>query len=357
MPKLDSKTCDILQGWIEGKHPTEEEQEALIARELFSKVRAHAFGINKDNCQQLIEARSQLFNSVYSSVGDWFDHHGIKQDKSEILNLLWSFWLPLAINLAETRQELGRTPILGILGVQSTGKTTLAGILSLLLQHLGYTTATISLDDLYKTYSERQKLKEADSRLIWRGPPGTHDVNLGVKLIEQCLQENNQEQILIPRFDKSAHQGAGDRIEPEVIPAADIVLFEGWFIGVRPLAEGVFERQMYPILTPDDIQFAKDCNRRLHAYLPLWNKLDRLVILYPEDYRLSKQWRKEAEQKMIAQGNDGMSDLEVEEFVDYFWRSLHPELFIKPLIKNPHFVDLVVEIKSDRSYGKIYKPE
>ncbi|VEP11513.1 putative kinase [Hyella patelloides LEGE 07179] len=357
MRKIDSTTLDILQGWMNGKKPTEDEQEALIARELLAEVRAKAFGINQNNCQQFIEARSQLFNSAYTSIFEWFEHQGIKQENSESLTLLWTFWLPLAIDLAEARQKLGRTPIQGILGGQGTGKSTLAGILSLLLQHLGYTTAVISIDDLYKTYAEREKLQKIDPRLIWRGPPGTHDVDLGLQVLEQCLIENNPEPILIPRFDKSAHNGAGDRIEPEAITSADIVLLEGWFVGVRPLAERVFERKMHPVLTPEDIQFAKDCNKRLKAYLPLWDKLDRLLVLYPEDYRLSKQWRKEAEHKMIAQGRTGMSDLQVEKFVDYYWRSLHPDLFIKPLVNNPNSVDLVVEIKSDHSYGKIYKPQ
>ena len=357
MQKLDSTTFDILQGWIKGKCPTVEEQEILIARELEDRVRAKAFGINQDNCQQLIEARSQLFNSVSKIIFEWCEDHNIKKSNSETLHLLWTFWLPLAINLVEMRQELGRTPIQGILGSQGTGKSSLTEILDLSLKCLGYTTARISLDDLYKTHEERQQLREVDPRFIWRGPPGTHDIDLGIDVITQCIQKSSTEKILIPRFDKSAYKGSGDRSEPETISAADIVLFDGWFVGVRPIPETKLECQSYPILTPQDIQFAKDCNQKLHDYVSLWEKIDRLLILYPEDYHICKQWRKEAEHNMIAQGKTGMSDLEIEEFVDYFWRSLHPDLFIKPLITRTDLVDLVVEIKSDRSYGRIYKPE
>ena len=60
---------------------------------------------------------------------------------------------------------------------------------------------------------------------------------------------------------------------------------------------------------------------------------------------------------MIASGKLGMTDDEVERFVDYFWLALHPELFIKPLIKNQEFVDLVIEINSDHSLGNIYLPK
>ena len=161
---------------------------------------------------------------------------------------------------------------------------------------------------------------------------------------------------MLPRFDKSAYAGNGDRISPKKINSVDIVLFEGWFIGVQPIAESTFDKAPAPISTPENIQFAKSCNRRLQNYLPLWSRIDSLLVICPQDYRRSKQWRLEAEQKMIATGKTGMSDRQIEQFVDYFWQALHPELFISPLAKNPALVDLVIEIKSDRSIGAIYKP-
>jgi D-glycerate 3-kinase len=50
-----------------------------------------------------------------------------------------------------------------------------------------------------------------------------------------------------------------------------------------------------------------------------------------------------------------MTDAEIESFVNYFWRSLHPELFINPLIESSA-VDLVIEINADHSFGKISHP-
>jgi D-glycerate 3-kinase len=109
-----------------------------------------------------------------------------------------------------------------------------------------------------------------------------------------------------------------------------------------------------PILTDVDKQFASDMNHQLKSYLPLWEKLDSLIVLYPTDYRYSLAWRKQAERQMIAAGKSGMTDAEIEEFVNYFWRSLHPELFINPLIQSLS-VDLVIEINADHSFGKIRK--
>jgi D-glycerate 3-kinase len=215
----------------------------------------------------------------------------------------------------------------------------------------------ISIDDLYKTYAERQQLQQQDPRLIWRGPPGTHDVDLGITILDQFRQQERQEPILVPRFDKSAFNGAGDRTEPEKVAPVDIVVLEGWFVGTRPVEETAFDCAPPPIITPEDKLFAKNINARLKEYLPLWERLDRLIVLHPVDYRLSKQWRKEAEQKMIASGKSGMSELEIDQFVEYFWRALHPELFIQPLVSNPDLVDMAIEIKANHSYGKVYRPE
>ncbi|MEM8781137.1 MAG: glycerate kinase, partial [Cyanobacteria bacterium P01_G01_bin.49] len=268
---------------------------------------------------------------------------------------LWYFWLPLAIQISEEKKRLNRPLIQGILGGQGTGKTTLCTLIYLILEQLSHRTINISLDDLYKTYAQRQKLKENDPRLIWRGPPGTHDVELGIKILDQLRDPIYSQPTAIPRFDKSLWNGEGDRIESEILSQADIVLFEGWFVGVRPINEAQYHVWPNPINTSEDRQFAKDINHALTAYLPMWERLDRLMVLYPVDYHLSKQWRKEAEQKMIASGKTGMSNQQIDKFVDYFWKSLHPELFITPLVQNPNLVDLVIEINADHSLKHIYR--
>jgi D-glycerate 3-kinase len=43
--------------------------------------------------------------------------------------------------------------------------------------------------------------------------------------------------------------------------------------------------------------------------------------------------------------------------VDYFWRSLPPELFITPLTENPDVTDLVIEIDAAHRPHKIYRPK
>ena len=320
---------------------------------LVDPLRAKIFNITSDNVAEVIQRRRDLLQLVFPDFSQ-FCQTTLKTQPLGILQILWDVWLPLAMKIAAQHQQLGKPFIQGILGAQGTGKTTMSMILVLILQHLGYRTLSLSLDDLYKTYSDRLALMQQDSRLLWRGPPGTHDIYLATSLLDQIHQGNSP--VIVPRFDKSAYGGMGDRTTPEVITnPIDIVLFEGWFVGVKPIPPKVLLTPPPPILTDVDKQFASDMNNQLKDYLPLWERLDSLIVLYPTDYRYSLAWRKQAERQMIAAGKSGMTDAEIEEFVNYFWRSLHPELFINPLIQSSS-VDLVIEINADHSFGNFRSP-
>ncbi|MTJ54776.1 glycerate kinase [Anabaena sp. UHCC 0253] len=323
------------------------------AAALADPFRAKVFNITPENVAEVIQRRGDLLKLVLPDFSK-FCQTNLKTQPQEVLQVLWDLWLPLGIKIAAQRQQLGKPLIQGILGAQGTGKTTMSRILGLILQHLGYRTLSLSLDDLYKTYSDRLALMQQDSRLVWRGPPGTHDIHLVLSVLDQIHQSKCP--VIVPRFDKSAYGGAGDRTTSEVITnPIDIVLFEGWFVGVKPIDPGVFITAPPPILTDADRQFANDINNQLKSYLPLWERLDSLIVLYPSDYRYSLIWRKQAEREMIAAGKSGMTDSEIEEFVNYFWRSLHPELFINPLL-NSSAVDLVIEINADHSFGNFRFP-
>ncbi|MEG4816406.1 glycerate kinase [Microcoleus sp. K5-D4] len=367
---------EILHRWQAGDRPIARDFDQLafweLADDLRSSSRAsltRAFGITPDNVADVVRCKTDLFFTLLDEL------HTFPLRSTVFLETLWNLWLPLAMQLSAAKQSLNRPLIQGILGVQGTGKTTLCQVLRLILGKLGYSTVSLSLDDLYKTYADRQQLQKADPRLIWRGPPGTHDIDLGIAVLDKLRgsQTHNlaavdnpksdalkpdliNKNIEIPRFDKSAYGGAGDRSQPEIISGADIVLFEGWFVGVNPVVDAKLNEFLagapFPISTESDCQFARDMNAKLHDYLPLWNRLDRLMVLYPQDYRLSQVWRNQAEREMMAAGKPGMSEAEINRFVEYFWKALHPELFIKSILEGER-VDLVIEILGDRTVGKI----
>ncbi len=337
-----------------------EQQTYLAAQLLQDDLSALAFGITRQNVAAYVDKHLQLLPEAYANLlaklpGLGQNRGGTHPHGNRALDTLWNLWLPLATRLAARHKEIARPFVQGILGGQGTGKTTMAIALKEILSCLGLRCIGISIDDLYKTYGSRQQLMAINPRLDRRGPPGTHDLDLGIQVLDQ-LRQSSQATVEIPRFDKSKYGGAGDRTTPETITGADIILFEGWFVGAQPVDSAVFDRAPEPITTAADRQFAIDMNANLQDYLPLWQRLDSLIVLYAADYRFSKQWRQQAEQEAIALGKAGMSDAEVSEFVDYFWRALHPELFITPLMQNAALVDLVVEINSEHQLNRIYRP-
>ncbi|WP_024547037.1 glycerate kinase [Picosynechococcus sp. NKBG15041c] len=343
----------VLKGWVAGQEPQKADFTYLLEQAQGDLTQAIA--LDYDLSLSGITRRAQNFLAIAPDILQLCEVLNF-QDQDVILKTLWELWLPLAQQIRIARQQQDQPLIYGILGGQGTGKTTLCRVLQTILRRWQYPCVAISLDDLYKTYGDRQKLLKTQPELIWRGPPGTHDVALGLAVLTNLQRANLGDQIAVPRFDKSLHHGAGDRLEPEWIDPVEIVLFEGWFVGCQPVEPKVFETAPEPICTGGDRLFAQKINAALAEYLPLWEKLDRLLVLCPEDYRLSKQWRKDAEHQMIAQGKTGMSDAEIDQFVDYFWRSLHPELFIRPLSQDPRWTDLVIEIDADHRPGQIYCP-
>ncbi len=349
----------LLLAWAHGCQPSLSQRQKIEDWELACPRRAAAWQLSADNVTCRLEDRAALLQAFCQKTpesdlplpGRWTDW----------IVPLWTLWLPLAQQLAREQQSLGTPFIQGILGGQGTGKTTLTKILRLILGHLGHQTVALSIDDLYLTYAQRCKLRRQDPRLIWRGPPGTHDIELGRRTLTQLRHSSAGEWVTLPQFDKSLHQGEGDRTHPITLPAPTIVLFEGWFVGARPLDDAAFndERSLpEPISTPADRQFARDSNRRLHSYLPLWAFLDRLIVLAPSDYRLSQKWRRQAERQMspgqMSPGS-GLSDDQIEAFVTYFWKALHPELFITPAIRSPN-TGLVVKIGQDHRPAEVYSP-
>eukprot|EP00828_Plagiopyla_frontata_P048304 TRINITY_DN9217_c0_g1_i2.p1 TRINITY_DN9217_c0_g1~~TRINITY_DN9217_c0_g1_i2.p1 ORF type:complete len:231 (-),score=51.38 TRINITY_DN9217_c0_g1_i2:45-737(-) len=155
-------------------------------------------------------------------------------------------------------------------------------------------------------------------------------------------KEIDEPEIVIPQFDKSLHQGQGDRVASKVIKKPQIIIFEGWFLGYRYNSD-ITTLLKEKKLAEEDYQFAVDMNEKLKDYNCLWDLLKELIILMPEKFEYSIQWRMEAEQKMKKIKGSGKTDKEIEEFVKYFFRSLDPEIFINDLIKKKQ-AKLVIKV-------------
>ncbi len=246
--------------------------------------------------------------------------------------------------------------IVGVSAIQGAGKTTQGEVMEILLSHFGYSSISLSIDDHYVTHQELNRLREKDPRFIRRG--ATHDIPLAIQNLEDLQTMTDGMEVKIPIYDKGAQQGDGDRVGWKTISKKpDFILYDGWMLGARRVEdESVFESGLPALDTPEHIQFAQDINRKLDEYLPLWEMIDFMNVLYVPDYRISLKWRDQAEEVLRAQGK-GMSKGQIKEFVYYFWRSVHPAIQIKNLAHDSVHTQQVAVINDDHSIREVLSPE
>lgn len=114
----------------------------------------------------------------------------------------------------------------------SGGKSTLAQALKALLSDK-YAVALLSLDNFYLNQQQRAKLAQDIHPLFQtRGVPGTHDVSLGIQILRQL--KKGEGEVLLPRFDKQIDNPKPKSMWECCTTPVDIVLFEGWCLGLRP---------------------------------------------------------------------------------------------------------------------------
>jgi D-glycerate 3-kinase len=181
------------------------------------------------------------------------------------------------------------------------------------LEEFGLRGTGLSIDDFYLTRDEQLRVAAehaGNPYLEHRGYPGTHDIALGVSTLDALRMLGNQS-IRLPRYDKSAHAGRGDRSpESEWAIASgplDIVFLDGWMLGFEPVPE---ERLPDPRLVPP--------NRALSDYALWTERLDAFVVLEPLDRTYVLRWRVQAEEAVTAQGRPGLSREAIEDYVRRF---------------------------------------
>jgi D-glycerate 3-kinase len=219
---------------------------------------------------------------------------------------------------------LPKPRIVGICGSQGSGKSTGAGVLRILLEDAGLRVAALSIDDLYLSKENREQLaKDIDPLLATRGPPGTHDVALGEEVLDSLLKP---QRTAIPRFDKSRDTRCDPAQWDKFEGPADIVLFEGWCVGVRPQSQ---ESLVQPI---NALERESDADGKWRSYVndalagpyqDLFGRIAFLIFLKAPSFEVVAGWRKEQEAKLrskVGSGSGVMTDRQIDRFVQFYER-------------------------------------
>lgn len=248
--------------------------------------------------------------------------------------------------LAAARARPVRTPVFAISGLQGSGKSTLAAQIAARAEAEGMRVAVLSLDDLYLTRAQRQRLAvEIHPLLATRGPPGTHDVALGCRVLDALKAGEN---VALPRFDKLADDRVEDAAWIRVQGCVDLVLFEGWCVGATAEAAPALAEPINTLERDEDAdgRWRHYCNEALRRDYPaLWSRLDALWFLQPPGFDIVRTWRWQQEQALAARdpARRGMDRAQLDRFIQHYERTSR-----HLLVTLPATADRVIPLDEDR---------
>ncbi len=227
----------------------------------------------------------------------------------------------LAAWIHERRRD--RRLIVGLAGGQGSGKSTLAAFTAALLRReYGARVAVLGLDDLYLPRAERVTLaQEVHPLFLTRGVPGTHDVDLGLELLDRLTGDTGS--VALPRFDKGRDERVDIAHWAPVQAPVDVVLFEGWCVGAPPQGTAALVDPCNDLEREEDAAgiwrtAVNDALRQ--AYATLFARIGALVYLRIPDFAAVLRWREEQEALLRTHASAAMTPAEVVRFVAHYER-------------------------------------
>lgn len=271
-----------------------------------------------------------------------------------LLENLSSIYLPLTDWIAA--QHTNKPVIIGINGSQGSGKSTLCKILSTLLENgFNKKVVSLSIDDLYKTRAQRQVLAESIHPLLkTRGVPGTHDIALGIHVLEKL---KNNAPVKIPAFDKSTDDRCAEKEWLNIQHNADVILFEGWCVGSIPEEPSQLNSAINSLEEKEDAdsRWRQYVNLQLATdYQRLFGLLDRLVMLQIPDFNNVFEWRTLQEEKLKNHANNSannnlLSADDLNRFIMHFERITR-----HTLSEMPERADVALALGDDHQIDQIF---
>ena len=270
------------------------------------------------------------------------------------LGKLNKFYLPLSEWIYSIYNKDRKTKIIGISGGQGAGKSTITGILKLILKKkYGLNLCVFSIDDFYKKKIDRLKMsKRTHPLFITRGVPGTHDITLINKTIKK-LKQKKFRTVLIPKFDKSKDDRFQKNKLQKIVVKPDIIIFEGWCVGATHQNSVELKKPLNFIEKKYDknLKWRKFVNNLLKKrYRSLFSKIDKLVYLKVPNFNYIIKWRWLQEQKMklTSKNKKTMSKIQIKEFIMFY------ERITKHMMKNYSKIsDLTIFLDKDHRSKKM----
>ena len=270
------------------------------------------------------------------------------------LGQLNNFYIPLSEIIYKSYSKNKKTKIIGLTGGQGSGKSTISNILKIILKE-GYklNTVTFSIDDFYKTLKDRKQMSKKVSRLfLTRGVPGTHDTNLLYNCLKK-LKKSNFKKIWIPKFDKSIDDRSPKKKWQKIIKMQDIVIFEGWCVGVGPQKKKDLTIPINKLEKEKDKKkvWRQKVNQELkNDYNKIFKLIDKYIFLKVPSFKHVYKWRllQEKKLKTTSKGKKIMDDNQIKNFIMFY------ERITKHMLKSfEKKADAVIDIDDNHKLKKI----
>ncbi len=188
------------------------------------------------------------------------------------------------------------TPLIFVSGAQGIGKST---AMNAIANAFDNQIAILGIDDFYLTKAERQALAKNISPLFeTRGPPGTHDLNLLNKKIDELRATHSTSKTKIPSFDKISDDRKSEKNHHIFNGKAKAIIVEGWLVGANADIQSVTESPMNEIEnTESAVSWRKYQEEQLSGpYAELWSRSPHYFHLNAPSFETVLNWRIEQEE-------------------------------------------------------------
>jgi len=256
----------------------------------------------------------------WESLDGWFDFWNNKENILSIDHFwnnkvnddwIWGLALPILSQAYKFQNNFSEKKIIGISALPGTGKTTLGKWLEAISLKLNFKIAVISIDDFYLPSDEMTLAIKNNPWSVSRGFPGSHSVKL---MYEKLLNWKTNGQLYVPVYDKSLRDGLGDRSHWR-LDNPDLLILEGWFLGIEPLEIDDDQLINSSELSPDEFTYRLKIQKNLHKYLDVWNLIDNIWHLKPLKFEYMNKWKLNQEKEMFLQKGKALKDEKLSNFL------------------------------------------
>ena len=299
---------------------------------------------------------NECFNVVKKDYLNYLEKEKIfYKSKKKIINLK-KIYIPMSFWIEKEYQKKERTLFLGLSGGQGSGKTTITGILKIILKkYFKRKIKTVSIDDFYKTLRERKNMSKKIHPLFkTRGVPGTHDTS-SIKNFFIKIKKKKFKKFKIPKFAKNLDDRLKKKYWYNVNERPEIVILEGWCVGAKSQSQSLIKKPINDLEKSEDKQmiWRKHVNHKLkNDYKKIFSKIDHFIFIKIPNFKVVFKWRFLQESKLRKNSylnNKTMSYNEIKRFIMFYERITLQ--MIKDLSKS---ASMLMMLKKNQEVKKIF---